>query len=49
MMSKTDGGIGLEQGIFDIDHIATLIHFLQNQNSGIVLNSDSLNERIPSF
>jgi hypothetical protein len=28
MMSKSEGGIGLEQGIVDLDHIASLIHFL---------------------
>jgi hypothetical protein len=49
MMSKSEGGIGLEQGVYDIDHLATLIHFFQNQNSGVVLNSDSQNERIPNF
>ena len=37
VMAKSEGGIGLDEGMIDFDHVAELMHFLLNQNSGAVL------------
>lgn len=45
MMAKCDGGIGLDEGLIDFDHVAELIHFLINQNQGIVFKKEPLADR----
>ena len=41
MMAKSEGGIGLDEGLINIDLIAQLIHFQLNENNGVVLRSSS--------
>ena len=30
VMAKSEGGIGLDEGMIDFDHVAELMHFLLN-------------------
>ena len=45
-MAKTEGGIGLEQGIVNFERIASEIHFLSNATQ-VALSSLKLNEKVP--
>lgn len=49
MMAKSEGGIGLEAGPIDFDHLAQLVHFLVNSTSGTVNTKEILGERIASY
>lgn len=35
-MAKTEGGIGLDEGIINFDHVSELIHFQLNSNNGVI-------------
>ena len=41
MMAKSEGGIGLDEGIINFDHIAELIHYQLNQNNGVIIGNGS--------
>lgn len=45
MMAKSEGGIGLDEGLVDFSQVAELIHVLISQNKGQVYNKDPLAER----
>ena len=49
MMAKSEGGIGLEAGPVDFDHLAQLVHFLVNSTSGTVSTKENLGERLASY
>ena len=36
IMAKSEGGIGLDEGMINFDHIAELIYFQLNQNNGVI-------------
>jgi hypothetical protein len=35
-MAKSEGGIGLDEGMINFDHISELIYFQLNQNNGVI-------------
>jgi hypothetical protein len=36
MMAKSEGGIGLDEGIIDFEHFAHLIKYLINSNNSVL-------------
>lgn len=36
-MAKSEGGLGLDEGVINFEQIAELINFSMNQNNGVVL------------
>ena len=44
MMAKSEGGLGLDEGIVNFDLLAQFIHFQINQNSGVVYERQRSNQ-----